>query len=395
MSKLRIGIVGMGNMGNGHAGYITGAKARDFELSAVCDIDAEKAEAAGDKYHVPHFTDAEKLYESGLCDAVIIATPHYVHGPQVILAARAGLHILCEKPLESRIGVARAMVKECRKRHKVLGTVFQHRTRGIMIKARQLVQSGRIGEIFHTRMICSNWFRTQAYYNNGQWRGTWDGEGGGVLINQMPHHLDLFQWIGGMPKRMGAMLATRDHDIEVEDTANILLDYGDGKNGYIYASTAHEPGGEQLTFCGEKGTLVIEHDKIRLAKLRFSVHDHIHAGTSANAVADASGGKQKATWSEVGYPARKGKVGHLEVVRGFVKQVQTGKGLYATGEDALGELELSNAAYVSGFGGKFVDLPLDAGEIDRLIRKLERDRATGRGGALRKAADRELKKLLK
>ncbi len=395
MSKVRIGIVGMGAMGNGHAGNITGANARDFELSAVCDIDAEKAAEAGDKHHVPHFTDTAELYDSGLCDAVIIATPHYLHGPQVIMAARAGLHILCEKPLESRIGPARAMVKECKKRHRVLGTVFQHRTRGIMIKARQIVESGQIGEIFHTRMICSNWFRTQAYYNRGEWRGTWDGEGGGVLINQMPHHLDLFQWIGGMPKRLVALLATRDHDIEVEDTANILLDYGDGRNGYIYASTAHEPGGEQLTFCGEKGTLVIEHDKLRLGKLRMSVHDHIHAGASADAVADASGGKQKATWSDVTYPARRGKVGHLEIVRGFVRQIQTGKGIYATGDDALGELELSNAAYVSGFGGKFVDLPLDAGAIDRLIRKLERERATGRGGALRQAADRELRKLLK
>jgi predicted dehydrogenase len=395
MSKLRIGIVGMGGMGTGHAGNITGAKARDFKLTAVCDIDPAKAEKAGDTFHVPQFLDARKLYDSGLCDAVIIATPHYAHGPQVLLAARAGLHVLCEKPLESRVGVARAMVAECKKRRRVLGVVLQHRTRDIAIKARQVVQSGQIGEVFHTRLICSNWFRTQAYYNRGEWRGTWDGEGGGVLINQMPHHLDLFQWIGGMPKRLVAMLATRDHDIEVEDTANMLLDYGRGKNGYIYASTAHEPGSEQIMFCGEKGTLTVAGDKLRLGKLKLSVHDHIHAGTSADAVADASGGKQAASWSNVDYPARKGKVGHLEIVHGFVRQVQKGKGLYATGADALGELELSNAAYVSGFGGKWVDLPVDADAIDRLIRKLERERSTGRGGALRKAADRDLRKLLK
>ena len=271
MQKIRFGVIGLGNMGGPHSRSIVEDRSRDFCLGAVCDVVAAKAEAFGEELKVPHFTSAYEMMDSGLVDAVIIATPHYWHAPQAIHAARRKLHVLCEKPIASTVGPARAMVAECKKRKVALGVVLHHRTRSIMIKLKQLVDSGRIGEVFRVQLSCSSWFRTQAYYDSGAWRGTWDGEGGGVLINQAPHHLDLYQWLGGMPKKVLGMLHTRAHDIEVEDTANFLMDYGHGKVGYLYATTAEEPGMEQFLIAGDKGTLVCEKGKILLGKLKMPI----------------------------------------------------------------------------------------------------------------------------
>ncbi|KKL20192.1 hypothetical protein LCGC14_2457910 [marine sediment metagenome] len=255
MAKVRFGIIGCGSMGRGHAGQITGAKAKDFCLAAVSDIVGERAEKLGDAHSVPWFTDNVKLMESGLVDAVIIATPHYAHPPLTIQAARRKLHVLCEKPIASSIGPARAMVAECKKRRVAMGVMFQQRNRPEMRKMKTMVARGDVGEVYRVEMLCSSWYRTQSYYNSGTWRGTWDGEGGGVLINQAPHSLDLFTWIGGMPKRVVATICTRHHKIEVENTANAIMDYGNGRTGYLYATTACAPGVEQMTVCGDRGTL--------------------------------------------------------------------------------------------------------------------------------------------
>jgi len=390
MKKVRFGVIGLGNMGSMHARWCAKDGGRNVTLGAVCDIVADKAGRFGDELNVPHFTDAAQMIESGLIDAVIVATPHYWHGPQAIRAARAGLHVLCEKPLASRVGHARAMIAECKKRKVALGVVLHHRTRAIMRKMKQLVDGGAIGEVFRVEMICSSWFRTQAYYDSGAWRGTWDGEGGGVLINQAPHHLDLFQWIGGMPKRIMGLLSTRAHRIEVEDTANFLCDYGRGKVGYLYTTTAEEPGKEELTVCGDKGTIVCAGGKLRLGKLKTPVSKHIMASKKSF----AGGAEQAITWKDV--PLGKDPGGrHLMVIKAFAKHVLTGTPMYCTGAEAINELELSNAMYLAGFKAKTVDLPVDAAEIERLIAKLERERSTGKGEGLRKAADRDFRKLMR
>ena len=389
MKKVRFGVVGLGNMGSGHSRWCARDGGRDLCLGAVCDIVKDKAATFGAELGVPHFTDAQEMYDSGLIDAAIIATPHYWHGSQAIRAARKGLHVLCEKPLSSTVGHARAMVAECRRRKVALGVVLHHRTRSIMRKMKRLVDGGAIGEVFRVQMICSNWFRTQAYYDSGAWRGTWDGEGGGVLINQAPHHLDLYQWIGGMPKRVMGMVHTRAHNIEVEDSANFLLDYGGGKVGYIYATTAEEPGMEQIMVCGDKGTLVCERGGLRLGTLRMPVSKHIVASKSAM----AGGAEQKITWKDVKLPKAPGGR-HLMIIKAFAAHVLRGSEMYCTGAEGINELELSNAMYLAGFKNKAVELPVDADEMERLVNRLERDRSTGKGGGLRKAANRDMKRLL-
>ena len=300
---------------------------------------------------------------------------------------------MCEKPLASTVGPARAMVRECRRRRRALGVMLHHRSRTIMIKMKQLVAGGAVGQVFRAQLVCSNWFRTQGYYDSGAWRGTWDGEGGGVLINQAPHHLDLYQWIAGMPRRVVGMIGTRAHRIEVEDTANFLLEYDRGKIGYIYATTAEEPGYEQFMVCGEEGTIVCEGGKLMLGKLRMPITDHIFRGGRQNVIGKATGG-QKTTWREVKLPKDRGGR-HIMLTRAFARHILKGTPMYVDGAEALNELELSNAMYLAGFRHKSVDLPVDEGQMERLIGSLERERSTGKGGGIRAAAMRDLRRLLR
>ncbi len=395
MKKVRFGVVGLGNMGKPHAENCKENGGTYVDLAAVCDIVEDKAKAIGEKHGVPWFTDHREMIDSGLCDAVIIATPHYWHPSIAIRAARAKLHVLCEKPLASTVGPARAMIAECRKNKVSLGVVLHHRTRTAMIKMRKLIDDGVIGDVFRVQLICSSWFRTQAYYDSGAWRGTWDGEGGGVLINQAPHHLDLFQWMaGGLPERILATVGTRDHKIEVEDTANVILDYGGGKVGYIYATTAEQPGMEQMMVIGTKGTLVFEKGKLMQGKLAHPVEQSIYGTKSQKVVGTPSGGSQKCTWKEVRLPKNKGGT-HLEIIKAFAKHVVKGTEMYIDGEEGIHELEISNAAYIAGFKDKICPVPVDAAEMDRLVRQLEKERSTGKGGGMRAEAERDFKKLMR
>ena len=392
MKKIRFGIVGMGVIGNLHARTITEDASDEFALSAVADIVPDIAGKAGEKYGVPSFNDGLALYDSGLVDAVIIATPHYWHPPLGIEAARRKIHVLCEKPLGVRVGPARAMIAECGRQGVAMGCMLMQRTRATMMKMKELVDSGLIGEVFRVEMICSSWYRTQAYYDSGAWRGTWDGEGGGILLNQAPHSLDLFQWIGGMPNRVTAVLATRAHRIEVENSANIICQYDQpGKVGYIYATTAELPGTERLMVVGDKGTLIAEGGKLRHGELDMAISDHLVKSSAASADHIPH---PKAAWKDVEVASGDQYGKHIEVTRAFARHLLHGTPLVVTGKEAINELEISNAAYLSGFNGGAVDLPVDAGAINELILRLERERSTGKGKGMRAEADAAMAKLM-
>jgi len=387
MKKIRFGVVGLGTMGVPHAKALAADRRNRFCLGAVCDVDRDKARSVGEELAVPYFADYERMYESGLIDAVIIATPHYWHAPQTIAAAGAGIHVLCEKPLAVTVGPARAMVSRCRKHKVAFGAMLQQRTRGIMMKMKRMVDAGRLGEVFRISMVCSNWYRSQFYYDSGRWRGTWDGEGGGILINQAPHSLDLFQWIGGMPKRVVAILNTRLHHIEVENTANVICDYGGGKTGAIYATTAEAPGVERLTVSGDKGTLVAENGRLRFAKLSTPISRHMFT-------CKEMWGNIRCDWKDI--PSPKGPDdGHVKVIRAFARHILDGTAMVATGAEAINELELSNAIYIAGFKNKPAEIPVDAAEMERLMAKLTRERSTGRGGDIQARAARQLRRLVR
>ena len=390
MKKVRFGIVGLGAMGGGHMQNILDDASRDLCLTAVCDVVPEVALRGGEKACVPAFVDYKEMIDSGLIDAVLIAVPHYWHAPIAIYAARRKVHVLSEKPLSSTVGHARAVVAECKRNKVALAGVLQHRTRGVMIKMKQMVDSGKIGEVFRVHMMCSNWFRPQAYYDSGAWRGTWDGEGGGVLINQAPHHLDLFQWIGlGLPQRVMGMLDTREHRIEVEDTANFLCDYGHGRVGYLYATTAEQPGLEQFMISGDRGLLYWDGTKLTFGKMKMPVKKYLY--TCKATWGDPT--MQSCTWEDVA-PARD-LGGHEGIVRNFAAHLVRGAKLLAPGAEMINELELSNAMHLAGHTGRTVELPVAAAAMEKLIDKLERERSTGRGGGMRAKANREFRRLIK
>jgi len=390
LTKVRFGIVGAGYVGRWHAQTILDDKSGCMALGAMADSFGDAAKRAGEQFGVPGFNDPVEMYGSGLVDAIIVATPHFWHPPVAIQAARAGLHVLCEKPLAATIGPARAMVQECKKQGVSMGAMLQFRTSAVIRKMKQLVDSGRLGQLLRVSMICTSWYRTQAYYGTSAWRGTWDGEGGGILQNQAPHHLDVFQWIGGMPSRVTAVMSTRLHKIEVENTAHLVFGYDEGQTGYFFATTSELPGRDSFTIVGDKGTLVWEGDKLRLGRLSKPVSRHVF---------DCKESRPdfiplpKCTWQDVKLPRRAGG-GHIEIFRPFARHILKGTPMVATGEDALNEVELANAAYVSAFKGRTVELPVDADEVERLLARLEKERSVGRGLNQRAESLRAVRKLI-
>jgi predicted dehydrogenase len=377
----------LGNIGAKHATEIATQGGEEFRLAAVCSDIPEQVRKVSAEFGVKGFSSIEELCASGECDAVVLATPHYLHAPQAILAARAGLHVLTEKPLSVTIGPARAMVAEFRRRRLSLGGMFQHRVRSIILEMKRRIDAGDIGDIFRISLISTFWYRPQAYFDSASWRGTWDGEGGGVLINQAPHSLDVFQWLGGMPTSVQAVVDTRLHKIEVEDTASALCRYKDGRNGYIHVSTAEAPGFEQLYVYGDKGSLIAEGNKLRFCRLSDSISHH-----SRTCRKIFKGVREE--WKEIPVEDN-GNQQHILMIRNFAAHLLRGEKLICDGRDALNELELTNAIYLSGYTGKSVELPVDEKAMEKLFDRLVRERSTGKGGDIRGMANRQLRKMLR
>jgi predicted dehydrogenase len=387
---VRFGIVGAGYIGQWHSETILADKSGTMTVTAIADSFGDAARRAGERFGFASFTDPVEMYGSGLIDAVIIGTPHFWHAPVGIQAARAGLHVLCEKPLAATIGPARAMVAECKKQGVAMGSMYQYRTDAAVRKIKQIADSGRLGQILRASMVCTSWYRTQEYYAGSAWRGTWNGEGGGILQNQAPHNLDAFQWIGGMPNTVTSVMSTRLHDIEVENTAHIVFGYEGDQTGYFFATTCELPGGDTFTIVGDKGTLVWEKGKVRLGRLAQPVSKHIFACKEGRPDFIPT---PKCTWTDVKLSARAGGR-HIDVFRPFVDHILKGTPMIASGEEGLNEVELANAAYVSAFKGKTVTLPVDADEVERVLARLEKERSRKGGTSQRAAALRAVRKLV-
>ncbi len=266
LNEIRVGIVGVGNIGSAHAECIRKGLVKGMRLSALCDIDSEKLKyqksISGD---ILTFESYEKMLESGCIDAVIIAVPHMLHGVIAEYAFAHGLHVLTEKPADVTVSAARKMNEAAEKSGKVFAIMFNQRTDPLFRKARDMIRGGELGELKRSVWIVTNWYRTQSYYNSGGWRATWRGEGGGVLINQAPHNLDLWQWICGMPESVTAFChKAKYHNIEVEDSAEIFTKYKNGAAGTFITSTGEFPGTNRLEISGTRGKLVIEDGKLKL-----------------------------------------------------------------------------------------------------------------------------------
>ena len=353
MEVVRIGIIGLGNMGNFHIEYLVENEIPGAELKAVCDVDpdqlARAKSLAGDG--VGTFADADELLASTAIDAVIIATPHYDHPPLAIKAFARGLHVLCEKPAGVYTRQVREMNAAAEKSGVVFGLMFNQRTLGEHRKLKELVASGELGELRRTNYIITNWFRAQSYYDSGGWRATWSGEGGGVLANQCPHNLDLWQWICGMPVRIRAFCGFgKYHDIEVEDDVTAYAEYENGATGVFITTTGESPGTNRMEITGDNGKVVMEEGRITFWRNRTpaDVFNREWKG----------GFGSPETW-KCEIPFRAGGEEHRGITRDWVRAILEGTPLIAPGIEGIRGVELANAMLLSAWQDDWVDIPVD------------------------------------
>ncbi len=359
MDKVRIGVVGVGIRGSGTAkDFLDGVTDRAV-LAAVCDIDPNVLK---NWPTVPTFTSSSEMIRSGLVDAVYIATPHYAHTTIGIDALKNGLNLLVEKPISVHKADAERLISAHYDNPKpVFAAMFNQRTDPHYIKVREMVASGDLGEIRRTNWIITDWFRTDAYYSSGGWRATWKGEGGGVLLNQCPHNLDLFQWICGMPSRVEAHCALgKYHDIEVEDEVTAYLEYPNGATGVFVTTTGETPGTNRLEIVGDKGKIVVDRGSA-ISFVKNAVPMDVFRRETPLGF-----GRPESETIEIPVDGRGGQ--HREICQNFVDAILDNKPLIAPAEEGIRSVEMANAMLLSSFLGKPVDIPLD-GEVyeDRLM----------------------------
>lgn len=362
---VRFGVIGIGSMGQGHCASID--KAPEARLAAVCDTDAATAEKVADHHQVAAFTRYRDLIRSDLCDAVIVATPHPLRPPIAIDCMKAGLHLLSEKPLAETVSAADRMIRTARRTGVAFGVMFQRRTEPVLAKAIEIARGGRLGALSRATLIFPD-YRSQAYYDAGGWRATWRGEGGGVLLNQAPHILDVFLQMTGTPRSVLGRAATRLHRIEVEDTAEAMLTYAGGATGYLYCTTNDVQPGEMIEIAGDKGKLIYRDGELRLLSFRPAIRKFTQDSSKM------WGGPAVRETSPQSPPR---PTGHQAVIRNFCRHVLHGTALIAPGEDGLASLELANAVYLSSFKGEEVRLPICRKEYDTFLDTMRR-RSKGR-----------------
>ncbi len=348
MKEVRFGIVGIGNMGGAHMNNLLNGKIGNASLTAVCDIDAEKRNAAGEAGGIAVFDDYRQMLASGLIDAVIVAVPHYFHPVIAEEAFAAGLHVLTEKPAGVRASDVLKMNEAARKSGKVFGIMWNQRTNPLFRKAREIVRSGTLGEPKRLVWIITNWYRTQSYYRSGSWRATWAGEGGGVLLNQAPHNLDLWQWIFGVPDEISAVCSEgKWHRIEVEDDATILGYYRSGAEAVFITSTGEYPGTNRLEISGSRGKMVIEKARLTLTLLNGDEREFCFTDPR---------GFPEYECREQEFTQEGPEPGHNGILQNFTDAVLFGKELLAPGEEGLAATLIANAAYLSSWTGRKVSV---------------------------------------
>ena len=362
---VRFGIIGVGGMGSGHCGMM--GQIEEARLSAVCDLNPATRDSIAAKYGVPAFATHLELLDSGLVDAVIIATPHYFHPPIAQDAFARGIHVLSEKPLGVTVSAVDKMLasaKQAKEKSGVkFGAMFQMRAEPQNQAAKRIVASGQLGTIYRTSLVMG-WYRTQAYYNSGGWRATWAGEGGGVLINQAPHYLDLFTWLGGLPATITGQTRTRLHDIEVEDEAFATLEYANGAHGYLYASTTEAPGHNLLEVCGDRGKIALNNGVLKHYTIDGGIRDYTTASGEM-------WGSPAAREVPVELPPAPVPASHAAITRNFARAILFDEPLIAPGEEGLSAVELIDGIILSGKTGKTVSTPVNRAEYDALIAKLQ------------------------
>lgn len=359
MNEVRIGIIGVGNMGTSHAKNIIAGKVPGAKLTALCDNDPKRLEAFPEQ---KHFSDAQELIGSGEIDAVIIATPHYPHTTLGIAALEAGLHTLVEKPISVHKADCERLIAAHQNKDLVFAAMFNQRTDPRYVKLRELITSGQLGRINRINWIITDWFRTAAYYASGGWRATWGGEGGGVLLNQCPHQLDLMQWLFGMPTEIRSYCQIgRFHDIEVEDDVTTYLKYENGATGVFITTTGEAPGTNRLEVAAEQGKVVIEGEGIQWTRNEKQTTEFSN---------ETKGGFNKPPVWDIKIPTSGFGEQHVGIMKNFVDAILNGAELIAPAAEGIHSVELANAMLYSSFTDSTLKLPLDGAAYEAHLKKL-------------------------
>src|SRR5215212_6363453 len=340
MKNVRLGIVGLGNIGKFHTGYLLDNKISRCTLSAVSDAYAPGLKPFEGKPGLKTFASVEEMIRSGEIDALVVATPHFLHTTIGIDALKSGLHVMIEKPISAHKADAERLIAVAQQHPKqIFAGMFQMRVEPRYKKLKQLIESGELGQIVRVNWIITDWFRTEAYYASGGWRATWKGEGGGVLLNQCLHQLDMLQWLCGMPSRVrGFCQLGRFHNIEVEDNVTAYLEWANGATGVFVTSTGEAPGTNRFEIVGTRGKLVLETNKLHFTRNQADMIEFSKAATV--------GFSKPEVWNcEV--PFDNAPNAHAILMQNFVDAILDDAPLIAPGEEGLGSVELANVILYS------------------------------------------------
>ncbi len=373
MEKVRYGIVGLGNQGTNYAIKIfDGGKAQDAFVTAMCDINPAKIQAMKEKTankEVKYFKDYREMLDSGLCDAVLVEVPHYQHPEIVVECLKRGINVICDKPAGVYTKQVREMNEVAAKSEAKFAMMFNQRTNCLYRKMRDIVREGGIGELQRVTWIITDWYRTQQYYDSGSWRATWRGEGGGVLINQCPHQIDLVQWVvGELPVEVnGFCQYGKWHDIEVEDEVTAFFKYKNGATGMFITTTGEAPGTNRFEISGTGGKLVCEGGKLMWYK---------NGEDSAEWSRTNPAGFKKPPCEVIEVETDGQNPQHAGIINNFTAALLGREPMFVDGKEGIAGVELMNAIELSGWnGGEAVTLPIDE---DRYLRELEAHIAVSR-----------------
>lgn len=373
MKKIRFGIVGVGNQGTHYAAQLFAkGEIENGVVSAICDLSDLKINAIKEKLNddsIVYFHDYKEMVKSGICDAVLVETPHYSHTEIVKFCLENNMPVICEKPAGVYTKEVREMNELAAKCDTKFAMMFNQRTNCVYRKMREIIAEGGIGELQRITWIITNWFRTQNYYDNGSWRATWDGEGGGVLINQSPHQIDLFQWIlGQMPKTVrGFCQYGKWHDIEVEDEVTAFVTYENGATGVFITTTGEAPGTNRLEISGTKGKLLCENEKLVWYKNATDAQEH-------SKTADTAFTRPEVEIIEVETDGKNPQ--HAGIINNFANTLLGLEELFVDGKDGFNGVELMNAIELSGWkNGEEITLPVNE---DEYLAELNKRRASSR-----------------
>lgn len=359
-NDVRLGVIGLGNIGQQHIKHITSGAVSHCRLAAVC---SRKPVAITGLEGIPHFSDSGELIDSGLVDAVLVATPTLEHYRQGALALAKGLHVLMEKPIGLSCAEGEQLVGQADKKQ-VFALMLNHRTDPLYILMKKMVSAGELGRIQRTHWTMTDWFRPEVYFQVSDWRATWKGEGGGLLVNQCIHNLDIFQWICGLPEKITAFCGFgRYHNIEVEDECSAFLTYPNGATGTFIGSTGEAPGINRFEIIGDQGTLVFDGEKLTIIKNT----DYGTAEFSRNTRDMFGMPNTRISCIERDHSINQ----HATVIQNFVNAILQDESLIAPAEEGLDSLVLANGILLSAWTKQAVDLPLDSQvyqqELDKRI----------------------------